>query len=243
MAKFGAMILAAGRGERMRPLSDACPKPLLRAGDAPLIVHQMRALAAAGFDEIVVNAAHLADLMVAELGDGERHGVRLRWSLEPEALETAGGIATALPLLPQGPALIVSGDLWTRYDYARLVAVAEAMASDPLHPRAHLVLVPNPAHHPGGDFALAASGPGRARVVADGATRLTYGNIGVFDTALFAGIPRHTKLRLQPCLSDWIARGLVSGERYDGPWENVGTPADLARLDAAIAAGSAGEPR
>ncbi|HEX4884362.1 MAG TPA: sugar phosphate nucleotidyltransferase [Casimicrobiaceae bacterium] len=231
------MILAAGRGERMRPLSDARPKPLLEAGGAPLIVHQLRALVRAGFSDVVINAAHLADVLVGEIGDGRRFGAAIRWSREEEALETAGGIATALPLLPPGPALIVSGDIWTRYDYARLAGIAQAMASGAAPARVHLVMVPNPPYHPRGDFALQPGQAGAARVALDGPERLTYGNIGLFDTALFAELPRHTKLKLLPYLADWIARGLVRGERYDGPWANVGTPADLARLDAALRAG------
>ncbi len=148
------MILAAGRGERMRPLSDATPKPLLEAGGKPLIVWQIEALARAGFRDIVVNAAHLAGRLVAALGDGASFGVTLRWSLEPEALEAAGGIATALPLLPHGPVLVVSGDIWTEFDYATLVAARDAMATDPHTPRAHLVMVPNPPYHRAGDFVL-----------------------------------------------------------------------------------------
>ena len=130
------MILAAGRGERMRPLSDTTPKPLLEAGGKPLIVWQIEALARAGFRDIVVNAAHLAERLVAALGDGAAFGVTLHWSLEPEPLEAAGGIATALPLLPPGPALIVSGDVFTTFDYASLRPRADAMAREPRPPRA-----------------------------------------------------------------------------------------------------------
>ena len=233
----GAMILAAGRGERMRPLSDTTPKPLLEVGGKPLIVWQIEALARAGFRRIVINAAHLADVLVARLGDGAKFGVRIGWSIEPEALETAGGIATALPLLPPGPALIVSADIHTRFDYATLRPRIEAMARDPRPPRVHLVMVPNPPYHPGGDFGLvpepmAANGFG-ARIARDGGMRLTFGNIGLYDTALFAELPRFTKLKLLPLYHRWIAEGWVSGERFDGPWANVGTPADLDQLNAA----------
>jgi len=228
---IGAMILAAGRGNRMRPLSDTLPKPLHEAGGKPLVVWQIEALARAGFRDIVINAAHLADVLVARLGDGGAFGVRLAWSLEPEPLEAAGGIATALPLLPKGPALIVSGDLWTRYDYAALVPRAEAMARDAASPRVHLVMVPNPPYHPEGDFVLPA---GAGRLALGGSPRLTFGNIGLYDTALFAELPRRAKLKLSPLFADWIGRGLASGERYDGPWSNVGTPEDLAQLDATL---------
>ena len=230
---IGAMILAAGRGERMRPLSDATPKPLLEVGGKPLIAWQIEALARAGFREIVINASHLADRLIAALGDGSGFGVKVRWSLEPEALETAGGIATALPLLPRGPALIASGDIWTAFDYATLVPRLAAMARDPCSPRVHLIMVPNPPFHPHGDFALCGS-----RLMLDGELRSTYGNIGVYDTGLFSELPRGTKLQLLPLYRDWIGRGIVSGELYTGPWANVGTPDELAALDAALRAGS-----
>jgi MurNAc alpha-1-phosphate uridylyltransferase len=224
-----AMILAAGRGERMRPLSDATPKPLLEAGGKPLIVWQIDALARAGFADLVINAAHGADALMAALGDGAGLGVRIRWSRESEPLETAGGIATASPLLPPGQVLIVSGDINTQFDYHALVARLDAMAATREPPRAHLVLVPNPPYHPGGDFALEGD-----KVRLDGAARLTFGNIGIYDMALFAGLPRGVKLRMLPLYRDWITCGIVSGERYDGPWANVGTPADLAELDAQL---------
>jgi len=225
-----AMILAAGRGERMRPLSDATPKPLLEAGGKPLIAWQIEALARAGFRDIVVNAAHLAHRFVAALGAGAAFGVKLRWSFEPVALETAGGIATALPLLRDGPVLIVSGDIWTDFDYAPLRLRAETMARDAAAPRVHLVMVPNPAYHAAGDFALA-----DGRIARDGPVRRTFGNIGLYDTALFRELPRGTALKMLPCLERWIAGGRVSGEAFDGPWVNVGTPDDLARLDEDLA--------
>ena len=223
------MILAAGRGERMRPLSDATPKPLLEVGGKPLVAWQIEALARAGFTEIVINAAHHADRLVAALGDGAAFGVRLTWSIEPEPLEAAGGIATALPLLPRGPVLFVSGDVWTDFDYATLVPRAEAMAHDPASPRAHLVMVPCTPAYPRGDFALV-----DGMLELEGDDRLVYGNIGLHDTALFAKLPRLARLRMLPLWQDWIRRRRVSGELFAGPWANVGTPADLAALDAML---------
>jgi len=221
-----AMILAAGRGERMRPLTDACPKPLLEAGGKPLLQWQIEALARAGCRDIVINVAHLADRFVARFGDGRALGVRIRWSREPEPLETAGGVATALPLLPPGPLLVVSGDVWTAFDYASLAAVRARMAASSDGARAHLVMVPNPPYHPEGDFHLAG-----ATLALAGTPRLTFGNVALYDATLFAELPRGVKLKMLPLYQRWIGAGIVSGERYDGPWANVGTPADLAALD------------
>lgn len=234
-ASIGAMILAAGRGERMQPLTDVMPKPLLQVAGKALIVRQIERLRDAGITEIVVNAAHLAPLLVEALGDGAAFGVRLRWSIEPEPLETAGGIATAYPLLPPGMVLIVSGDICTDYDYARLVAHGEHMALDPHGPRVHLVMVPNPAYHPLGDFVLAGG-----RVRKTGGPRSTFGNIGLYDTALFSELPRGAKLKLLPLFEAWIARGLVTGELHTGQWANVGTPEELAHLDAQLRAHAEG---
>ena len=224
-----AMILAAGRGERMRPLTDARPKPLLEAGGKPLLQWQIEALARAGYDPLVINVAHLADRIIARFGDGRGLGVRLAWSREPEPLETAGGVATALPLLPPGPLLVVSGDVWTAFDYASLAGVRDRMAGSREAPRAHLVMVPNPPYHPEGDFHLA-----RGSLTLGGTPRLTFGNIAVYDTSLFSELPRGVKLKMLPLYQRWIAAGIVSGERYDGPWANVGTPADLAALDRSL---------
>ena len=223
---FGAMILAAGRGERMRPLSDATPKPLLRADGKPLIVWQIEALARAGFRDVVINASHHARQLMDALRGGSAWGVVIRWSVEETPLETAGGIATASPLLPPGPALIVSGDIWTTFDYSTLLPRANAMASDPNSPRVHLVMVPNAPYHGSGDFALR-----DGMLSAEGNAKLVYGNIGVHDTALFRGLPRGVPLRLLPLWRQWMSRGIVSGERFEGPWANIGTPADLAALD------------
>src|SRR5437764_1931181 len=231
---FGAMILAAGRGERMRPLSDHTPKPLLRVGGKPLIVWQIEALERAGFRDIVINASHHAAQLTEFLDDGDRWGVRIQWSIEATPLETAGGIATASPLLPDGPALIVSGDIWTTFDYATLTARADAMSRDPATPRVHLVMVPNPPYHPDGDFVLH---DGLLHI--EGGTKLVYGNIGLHDTALFRDLPRGVPIRLLPLWCDWMTQDLVSGERFDGAWANVGTPSDLASLDAQLSESAA----
>jgi len=224
------MILAAGRGERMRPLSDTTPKPLLRAGGKPLIVWQLEALVRAGLTDIVVNASHRAGELADALGDGRAFGARIAWSREAEPLEVAGGIATASPLLPAGPLIVVSGDVWSAFDIATLIPRAQAMARDTAAPRAHLVMVPNPPYHPEGDFTLR----GNAVTAGDGLT-LTFGNIAIYDIALFAGVARGVKQKMLPLFNAWIAKGIVSGERYDGPWANVGTPDDLAELDARLA--------
>ncbi|HEY1610040.1 MAG TPA: nucleotidyltransferase family protein [Paraburkholderia sp.] len=230
-----AMIFAAGRGERMRPLTDACPKPLLRVGGKPLIVWQIERLATAGYTTIVINHAWLGEQIEAALGDGSRWGVALRYSPEHDALETAGGIAQALPLLETdgepGVFLAVSGDVYSDFDYTRLDARATALAAAP-EPGMHLVMVPNPPFHPAGDFALTADG----MLSLDGAlTRHTFGNIGLYDTRMFRDLARGTKRALSPYYRDAIAKRRASGELYEGKWENVGTPAQLAALDRALA--------
>jgi len=223
-----ALVLAAGRGERMRPLTDATPKPLLPAGGKPLIGWQLERLAAAGVREVVVNHAHLGERLEAALGDGARWGVHIAWSREGTALETAGGIAQALPLLGDGPFLVVSADIHTDYDYARLVPVAQAIGRDPAARAAHFVLVDNPPYHPGGDMGLAQG------LVRREGPRLTYANIAVFHPALFAGLAPGTHLRLFPWAYRFVDAGRVTGEHFRGAWDNVGTPAQLAALDARL---------
>jgi len=228
-----AMIFAAGRGERMRPLTDTCPKPLLPVGGKPLIVWQIERLAAAGYTKIVINHAWLGAQIEATLGDGARFGVTLRYSPEPDALETAGAIAQALPLLETHDEpvvfLAVSGDVYSEFDFACLDARAEALVAQP-GPGMHLVMVPNPPFHPGGDFALGADG-----VLATGGTpRYTFGNIGLYDTRMFRDLPRGTKRALTPYYRETIAQQRASGEFYEGLWENIGTPAQLAALDEAL---------
>ena len=226
-----AMILAAGRGERMRPLSDKTPKPLLAVAGKPLIVWQLERLVAASFDDIVINVAHCSEAVESALGDGSRFGAAIRYSREREPLEVAGGIATALPLLGDDVVLVVSGDLYTDYDYPRLAPRARAMAATDAPPHLHMVMVPNPAYHAAGDFSLA-----DGRLALHGAARSTFGNIGLYRTALFRELPRGEKLKILPLYRNWIGRGWVSGELYTGTWANVGTPEDLARLDATLAA-------
>jgi MurNAc alpha-1-phosphate uridylyltransferase len=224
MARATAMILAAGRGDRMRPLTDALPKPLLEVAGKPLVVHQIEALARAGHRDIAINASHLAHMLVDALGDGGGQGVTLHWSIEPEPLETLGGIATARPMLADGPVLIVSGDLWTAYDYAALEAQRPHVKRT-----MHLVMVPNPPYHPQGDFTLDGS-----RLATHGPRALTYGNIGLYDAALFDELPRGERLKLLPLMLDCIRDGRATGEYYSGPWANLGTPDDLARLKTAL---------
>ena len=220
-----ALILAAGRGERLRPLTDSRPKPLLNAAGRALIDWQVERLARAGFTDLVVNHAYLGSMIEEALGDGKRFGARIRYSPESPALETAGGIVKALPLLPREPFLVVSGDIYTDFPYESLLPRMARIAADPAPCTAHLVLVDNPPWHPAGDMGLAGD-----VVVRDG-PRLTYGNIGLFHPAMFAGIEPGTWLKLFPWAYRFVEEGRVSGERYSGPWDNIGTAEQLAALD------------
>ncbi|WP_153129820.1 N-acetylmuramate alpha-1-phosphate uridylyltransferase MurU [Dechloromonas hortensis] len=215
-----AFILAAGRGERMRPLTDHTPKPLLPAGGKPLIVWHLERLAAAGFREIVINHAHLGSLIEQTLGDGSQWGLHIQYSPEPPgALETAGGIASALPLLGDQPFLVVNGDVYCDLDFGRFAGWTAGMA--------HLVMVENPAHHTAGDFGL----EGERVTYAQGEQTLTYAGIGVFSPAFFADVQPGTVMKLRPLLDAAIAAGTLTGERYTGRWVDVGTPQRLAELD------------
>lgn len=214
------MILAAGRGERMRPLTDGTPKPLLPAGGKPLIAWHVQALAAAGFTRLVVNHAYLGAQIEAYLSDGKEWGLEIVCSAEARALETAGGIAHALPLLGNEPFLVVNGDIWTDYDYRRMRNI------DLAGKLAHLVLVDNPAQHPAGDFALS------GHLVSDDIEpRLTFSGIGCYHPDLFAGIVDNESAPLAPLLRHAMRQGGVSGEWYAGVWFDIGTPTRLAELD------------
>jgi len=225
-----ALILAAGRGERMRPLTDATPKPLLSAGGKRLIEWQIGSLARAGVRDIVVNTAHLPQQFEDTLGDGARFGVRLAYSREGEraedALETLGGIVRALPHLGSSAFVVASGDIVTDYDYAALIAAAGAL--DAGEADAHLVLVANPDFHPRGDMGLR-----DGRIDPDGEPRLTYANIGAFAPRLFSGLPV-ARARLFPWLYGAARAGRVTGERSNAHWFNIGTPEELRRVDAEL---------
>jgi len=213
-----AMILAAGKGERLRPLTLHTPKPLVRAAGVPLIEYHVRALVGAGFDELVINHAWLGEQIETYLGTGERFGVRIRYSPEGEPLETGGGIHRALPLLGDDPFAVVNGDVWTDYDFAALKLQKGNLA--------HLVLVDNPAHHPEGDFVLTDG------QVADGGPpdgRLTYSGIAVLSPRLFHDCTPGA-FRLAPLLRQAMADGKVSGEHYRGRWIDVGTHERLAEV-------------
>ena len=222
------MILAAGRGERMRPLTDTIPKPLLKVGGKALIVWHIEKLARAGFDEIVINHAHLGHMIEAELGSGENFDVDIFYSPETSALETAGGIALALPLLGEQAFPVINADVFCDYDFRDLHAETVILQDDPAR-SAHLVLVDNPEHHPHGDFVLQ-----HALIVPEGAPRLTFSGIGIYQPAFFPGIPRGEKVALAPLLRAAIADGRVSGEHFFGMWTDVGTPSRLEQLNQAV---------
>lgn len=212
-----AMILAAGRGERMRPLSDHTPKALLPAGGKPLIHYHIERLAAAGIRELVINHAHLGQQIEDALRDGRRWGVQIRYSPESTALETGGGIFRALPLLGPEPFVVINGDVWTDYDFGQLRLPPGQLA--------HLVLVDNPAHHRSGDFGLDAG-----RVTTAPGPRYTFSGIGVYHPELFAGCTPGP-FPLAPLLRQAVTANRVSGEHYTGVWLDIGTPERLQALE------------
>jgi MurNAc alpha-1-phosphate uridylyltransferase len=224
------MILAAGLGERMRPLTDHTPKPMLRVGNVPLIEHHIRRLASAGFGELVINVSHLGEQIMDYCGDGSRWGVSIVYSPEEEPLETAGGIHRALPLLGSDPFLVVNGDIWIGYDFRRLLD--HQLGPDT---GAHLVMVGNPPQHARGDFLLGADG--RVRELEQGVAGATYSGVGVYGAAFFSGM-QPGRLRLRPLLDGAIRSGRLSGEFFAGDWEDVGTPERLQALDARVRSGS-----
>ena len=221
-----ALILAAGRGERMRPLTDTVPKPLLKVGGKALIEWQLERLAAGGFRDVVVNHSHLGPMIEEALADGSRYGVRIAYSHEPVALETAGGIVQALHLLGDEPFAVVSADIYTEFDYGRLQAPLRDIAADTNRHIAHFVLVDNPPFHAQGDDMGVAGGR-----VTRAAPRLTYANLAVFHPAPFRDVAAGTRLKLFPWAYRFVDEGRVSGEHFTGVWDNIGTPQQLAGLD------------
>ena len=230
-----ALIFAAGLGERMRPLTERTPKPLLRAGGKPLIEWHLEKLAAIGVNYVAINTSHLAEQFPEALGDGSRWGLRIRYVYEGATpLETGGGLLNALPMLGAEPVLAISGDVWCDADFAALPAAPDGLA--------HLLMVDNPAHHPDGDFQLDAQG----LLHADGEPRLTYSGIGVFRRELLDGWreavgdapgadARSPRVKLRPLLEAAMTRNALTGSLHRGRWTDVGTPERLAHLDAALA--------
>lgn len=221
-----AMILAAGFGKRMRPLTDHCPKPLLKVNDKALIEYHIEELAAAGFNELVINHAYLGEQIEHYLGDGSRYGVNINYSPETEPLETAGGIAKALPLLGDEPFLVVNGDVWIDYDFKQLILNDVKLG--------HLVLVSNPEHNPTGDFVLAANS---IAMKTANETAFTFAGLSVLHPQLFKnaeGKDLSGKIKLLDVLLPAIQDGLISGELFNGDWVDVGTPERLQALDERI---------
>ena len=232
-----AMIFAAGRGQRMRPLTDTCPKPLLKVRGRPLIVWQILNLVRAGITEIVINHAHLGHLLEQTLGDGSQYGAQIRYSPETTALETAGGIAQARHLLGEQPFLAISGDIYMpHFDFEQVKTVLEDndLWGNPLpldkRDVAWLYLVKNPEHHPAGDFAL-----NSFTITNEGAPMYTFANIGVYRPQMFDAVTAGQCVKLGPLLREYVARGQVGGELYRGAWVNVGTVEQLEQLNAPLA--------
>ena len=227
-----AMILAAGRGERMRPLTDSTPKPLLEAGGKPLITWHIERLVAAGVVDIIVNHAWLGAQIEHALGDGKRYGARIRYSAEPSPLETAGGIAQALPFFRDQPFLVINGDIWCDWDPAQAQGIARGLEeNDAL---AWLLLVDNPPHHKRGDFVLDGAGLIHASANMPDDCKLTFAGIGVYKPQLFAHLAQRQAAPLAPLLRQAMASKKVCGSHYTGQWADIGTPERLAALDLAL---------
>jgi len=218
-----AMILAAGRGERMRPLTDHAPKPLLQVGGKPLIVWHLERLAQAGFTQVVINHAHLGAQIEAALGDGAKWGLKIQYSPEKVALETAGGIANALPLLGSEPFLVVNGDTFTEVDFANIKLAPNNLA--------HLVLVDNPPQHSQGDFVYDNGVLKSDDTENKAKSKLTFSGVGVYHPALFASVQRGDPAKLAPLLRQAIAENRASAQHFQGVWHDIGTPERLAALD------------
>jgi len=232
-----AMIFAAGRGERMRPLTDTCPKPLLKVRGRPLIVWHIVNLVRAGIKDIVINHSHLGHMFEEELGDGSRYGARIVYSHEPTPLETAGGIANALHLLGDEPFVAVSGDIYAPYfDFEQVLDVLKDTdaVGQPIPPEkrdiAWLYLTPNPWHNPDGDFGLT-----MYTLSNEGNPKWNFSNIGVYRPEMFDGIKAGEVSRLGPLMRKFIEQGRIGGEIYDGQWVNVGTVRQLEELNAPYA--------
>ena len=220
-----AMILAAGRGERMRPLTDTTPKPLLPVADTPLIVWHLKRLAQAGFRDVVINHAWLGHLIESRLGNGDQWGLSIRYSAEGTALETAGGIATALPLLGQEPFLVINGDIWCDWDVTQAIQAADLLKARCC--LGWLLLVDNPPHHPKGDFGLGE----QDLVTLTASPRLTFSGVGVYDPRLFEKLKPGVPAKLAPLLRQEINENKVIGAHHQGIWMDVGTPQRLQELD------------
>ena len=223
-----AMILAAGRGERMKPLTDHTPKPLLKVGSKPLIVWHLERLADSGFRDVVINHAHLGAQIENTLGNGAEWGLSILYSPEKVALETAGGIANALDLLGSEPFLVVNGDIYTEIDFksVALEANIHAASGGIKNARAHLVLVDNPPQHPNGDFAIEG---GMLKNV--GKSMLTFSGVGVYHPALFAEVVKGQPAKLAPLLRKAIDNNAATAQYYQGVWHDVGTPERLQQID------------
>lgn len=220
-----ALILAAGKGERMRPLTNTTPKPLLKVGNKALIEYQIEKLVTAGITNIVINQGWLGHQLPDALGDGSRYGVSIQYSDEQmyaEPLETAGGLVKALPLLGRELFAVVNGDVWTDYDYAQLPHSIDGLA--------HLVLVDNPPHNPDGDFSLA-----NKQVLTEGVNRLTFSGIGVYSSSLFADLSLDRRA-LAPILRNAMLAGQVTGEHHEGLWQDIGTPERLQAINDSLLA-------